>query len=115
MENCWECGSKLTIIENERFHYTDSGLDNVYLEGIIQYECHGCSRCRVDIPDVQMLHYLIAVNLVFKMEPLTHDEIGYMKRIIREKSWRAVNCFIEHSYESGPMVFRWTGNKWRYA
>jgi len=99
---------------NQGFHYTDYGLDNVYLEGMIQYECQKCGWRRLKIPDVRALHFLIAVNLVFKMEPLTRHEIGYLMRIIREKCWRTVNCFFDDSYQSGPMIFRWTGEEWRY-
>lgn len=111
---CPGCGRKLEKKEIKGFHYTDYGLDNVYLEGIIQYECQKCGRRRLKIPDVRALHFPIAVNLVFKMEPLTHHEIEYLIKIIREKYWRTVDCFFDDSYQSGPMIFRWTGLEWRY-
>lgn len=114
MGMCLDCRRKLEKMEIKGFHYTDYGLDNVYLEGIIEYECQKCGRRRLKIPDVRALHFLIAVNLVFKMEPLTYHEIGYLIEIIREKCWRTVNCFFEDSYQSGPMIFRWTGGEWRY-
>lgn len=111
---CPVCGRKLKKKEIKGFHYTDYGLDNVYLDGIIQYECQKCSRRRLKIPNVKALHFLIAVNLVFKMEPLTHQEIEYLIKIIREKSWRTVNCFFDDSYQSGPMIFRRTGGEWKF-
>ena len=113
MKICLECGSKLTVMKKEKFCYTGSGLDNVYLQGIIQYECHECGRNNVKIPDIKALHFLIAVNLVFKMDPLSHSEIGYLKRIIKEKSWRLANRLFDDSYQSGPMLFQREGKEWR--
>jgi YgiT-type zinc finger domain-containing protein len=115
METCWECGNQLAIIDTEIFHYTESGLDNVYLEGIIRYKCNRCGLHRSEIPDLQMLHSLIAVHLVFKKGSLTHDEIVHMQRIIRERGRHTANFSIEHLYESGPMVFRWTGREWQHV
>jgi len=114
MRKCPECGRKLEKTEIKRFHYTSYGLDNVYLERIIEYECRGCGQRRLKIPDVKALHFLIAVNLVFKMKPLTYHEIEYLIEIIQEKCWRTVNCFFDVSYQSGPMIFRWTGLEWQY-
>jgi len=114
MVKCPECGRKLGKTEISGFHYTGYGVENVYLERIIEYKCRGCGRRRLKIPDVKALHFLIAVNLVFKMKPLTHHEIEYLIEIIQEKCWRAVDCFFDDSYQSGPMIFRWTGGEWRY-
>ena len=114
MAMCPECVRKLEKKEIKGFHYTDHGLDNVFLEGIIEYECQKCGRRRLKIPDVSALHFLIAVNLVFKMEPLTYHEIEYLIEIIQEKCWRTVNYFFDDSYQSGRMIFRWTGGEWRY-
>lgn len=114
MGMCPECGRKLKKTELKEFHYRGYGLDNVHLEGITQYECQKCGRHRLKIPDVLALHFLIAVNLVFKTEPLTHRETGYLIKVIRQKCWRAIDCCFEDSYQSGPMMFRWTDGKWQY-
>jgi hypothetical protein len=114
MGMCLVCGRKIEKTEINGFHYTDCGLDNVYLERIIEYECQGCGRRRLKIPDIKALHFLIAVILVFKMEPLTYHEIGYLIEIIQRKNWRTVNCFFDDFWQSGPMIFRWTGGEWRY-
>jgi len=53
-------------------------------------------------------------NLVFKIEPLTRHEIEYLKKIIREKCWRPVDCFFDDSYQAGPLIFRSTGLEWQY-
>jgi|GEM_PF-4134648 len=42
MGKCPECGRKLGKTEISGFHYTGYGVENVYLERIIEYKCRGC-------------------------------------------------------------------------
>ncbi len=34
----------LVVIKNQPYHYKKSGLDNVFLHGIIQYKCNHCGE-----------------------------------------------------------------------
>ena len=71
MKVCQGCGSKLAVKNEERVHYLESGLDNIYLDGIIQYECLECGNNHAEIPAVKDLNFLITINLVFKKGELT--------------------------------------------
>jgi hypothetical protein len=102
-------------MKKEKFLYSESDLDNVYLDVIIQYECQGCDRNHVKIPAVKELHFLIILNLVFKKGELTSAEVAYLERMVRDKCWHMVDRPFEGIYSSGPMVFKWTGKAWQYA
>ena len=44
MKKCWVCEKDLEVIKDKPYHYKESGSDNVYLHGIIQYKCSGCGE-----------------------------------------------------------------------
>ena len=115
MKVCQRCGSKLTVKNEERVHYLESGLDNIYLDGIIQYECLECSKNHAEIPAVKDLNFLIVINLVFKKGELTWEEIKFLERMIHEECWNIINGPFDDNYTSGPMVFHWNGKSWSYA
>jgi len=115
MEICPKCGSQLAVMKKEKFLYSESGLDGVYLDGIIQYECRGCGKNHVEIPAVKELHFLIILNLVFKKGELTPAEVAYLERMVRDRCWRMISRPFEGNYSSGPMFFEWTGKIWQYA
>lgn len=86
MKTCWECGEKLQVIKGEPYHYTESGLDNVYLHGIIQYKCAKCMEGGPEIPNIQELHLLIGSLVICKRLPLTAQEIKYLRKELGQKS-----------------------------
>jgi len=115
MKVCPQCGSELTGSHRERFRYSESGLKNVFLEGVGQYRCQKCHTKYTEIPSVEELHFLISLNLVFKQGELTGAEVTYLQRMVRENCWQFVNRPIEDISRSGPMIFKWTGKMWEYA
>ena len=62
------------------YHYTESGLSNVYLLGIDVYECADCSAERPLIPRMKELHEVIASTLIDKPAPLLGEEIRYLRK-----------------------------------
>jgi len=115
MKVCPKCGSELAVSQRERIRYSKSGLENVFLKGIVQYRCRRCRRNHTEIPAVKELHFLIIINLIFKQGELTRSEIAYLQRMVRENCWHFINRPFEDIYSSGPMIFKWTGKMWEYV
>ena len=62
-----------------KHHYTESGLLNVWLEGVEIFECE-CGEKFAFIPCPQELHKLIAEILLKKEEQLSGSEIRFLRK-----------------------------------
>lgn len=91
MKTCWMCGGEVQTIKDKPYHYTESGLDNVYLYGIIQYKCTQCDEEAPEIPNLEKLHLLIAKALVCKQESLSSKEILFLRKELGLKSKEMAN------------------------
>ena len=81
---CRDCGQEMQQIQ-ESYPYTESGLDNVYLEGIPVYRCsndHVVAR----IPRPAALSDAIADAVLSKSSRLTGPEIRYLRKHLRLKA-----------------------------
>lgn len=83
---CQACHREMERAEPGFYHYTESGLDNVYLEGIDVFRCPGCDEQVPVIPRLKDLHRNIALALICLPEPLRGQEIRYLRRQMRYKS-----------------------------
>lgn len=86
METCWKCGNRMELIKDKTYHYTESGLNNVYLTGIIQYKCGSCGESGVEIPQIKALHSLIARDIVCQKGLMAGDEVRFLRKGMRMKS-----------------------------
>ncbi|MCX5834978.1 MAG: type II toxin-antitoxin system MqsA family antitoxin [Deltaproteobacteria bacterium] len=86
MKTCWECGEEINIIKDRPYHYTESGLDNIYLHGVTQYECTKCGEKAVEIPKVKNLHLVIGRDVVCSEKKLKGQEIKYLRKELGLKS-----------------------------
>ena len=86
MDTCWKCNNKLQIIKNKAYHYTECGLNNIYLQGIIQYKCPECGEAGAEIPHIKDLHLLIGRDIICKSEHLTGDEVRFLRKELGLKS-----------------------------
>jgi putative transcriptional regulator len=86
MEKCWKCDTKLKVIKDKPYHYTECGLDNIYLHGIIQYECSKCRERGAEIPKINELHLLIGGDVVCQKALLTGDEVRFLRKELGMKS-----------------------------
>lgn len=86
MDKCWKCRNDMEIIRNEPYHYTECGLENVYLFGIVQYRCPECGEETVSIPNIKGLHLVIARALVCKEEMLSGDEVKFLRKELKLRS-----------------------------
>jgi transcriptional regulator with XRE-family HTH domain len=71
--------------EEKPFHFTDSGLDNVYLIGI-RYFVHEDGSVVAEIPAIKQLMKLIAKDLVFSPESLTGSEVRFLRKRMCKKA-----------------------------
>jgi transcriptional regulator with XRE-family HTH domain len=80
MEKCWNCGGELSVIKDQPYRYLESGLDNVYIHGLVQYRCPSCDQPAAEIPKVKALHRLIARDIVCMREALSGDEVRFLRK-----------------------------------
>ena len=73
--NCKQKGN----IHIGRYHYTESGLRNVWLVGVEIFECD-CGERFAFIPCAQELHKLIAEILLKKEDQLSGREIRFLRK-----------------------------------
>lgn len=86
MDTCWKCGHEMTLIKSKPYHYTESGLDNIFLYGIALSRCKKCREEIVTIPNIKGLHLAIGRNLVCKQEMLTGAEARFLRKELTLKS-----------------------------
>src|ERR1043166_1695218 len=80
------CTWKESISTQENpYHFTDSGLRNVYLIGVRRVECD-CGEKYVEIPAIKQLLSLMARDVVMKREALIGDEIRFLRKQLGQKA-----------------------------
>jgi len=77
---CLICNKGNLVCNKKKYHYLESGLDNVYLEGIEICFCPLCGEEIVNIPSVTALHNLIGKILVRKKSLLNGKEIRFLRK-----------------------------------
>ena len=63
-----------------QYHYTESGLDNIWLKGITVYSCPNCELESADIPDLEGLHKLLAKNIILTPLPMKGAELRFLRK-----------------------------------
>ena len=82
--NCLECGSqtrKVVATPKHPYHFTESGLRDVYLTGIDVLTCKACKSVSPIIPRLPTLHRTIALSLALKSGSLTGQEIRFLRTV----------------------------------
>ncbi len=70
----------------QRYHYVESGLDNVYLKEIDVFVCDSCDKKVPSIPSIKELHRAIAVAIVIYPFSLTGPMVRFLRKQMRLKS-----------------------------
>ncbi|MCM2282530.1 MAG: YgiT-type zinc finger protein [Bdellovibrionaceae bacterium] len=66
--------------------YKESGLDNIYLKGVIEYRCDKCGETYHSYGDMDQLHRLIASTLICKKGRLTGAEVRFLRKALAYNS-----------------------------
>lgn len=67
------------------YHYTESGLNNIWLSGITVHSCPNCELDSADIPDLEGLHKFIAKDIILTPLPMTGAELRFLRKETRLK------------------------------
>lgn len=87
MTCCPHCGQALERqAQTKRYRYTESGLSNVFLEGMRIFHCSACKETFPQIGNVPALHAKIAEILLKKPYVLTGREFRFLRKEMRMKS-----------------------------
>jgi len=84
-ENCASNLVEKFATEEKPFHFTDSGLDNIYLIGI-KYFIDGEGNVTPEIPALKQLMRLIARDIVLSPLDLTGKEIRFLRKRLGKKA-----------------------------
>ena len=76
---CLECQEEMSCRIGE-YHYAESGLNNVYLEGVEICSCDSCGETVAIIPAITELHSKIGQSLLSKKSLLIGKEIRYLRK-----------------------------------
>ncbi len=96
--NCDFCKSETAIERNQRYHYTECGLDNVYLENVDVRICSSCGERSPIIPRIIELHATIGQAIALQNVPLAGKESRFSATAFRfESKWdllspKGANC-----------------------
>ena len=77
---CEMCNSETEIVTNQMHHYVESGLENIYLEGIEMRVCNSCGGKTARIPRIIELHNTIGQAIALKDSPLTGKEVKFLRK-----------------------------------
>ncbi|MBN2063066.1 MAG: hypothetical protein JW882_21865 [Deltaproteobacteria bacterium] len=76
---CPNCSKEMNC-KPGKYHYTESGLNNIYLSGVEICKCNDCGESSVSLPAIMELHRLICLTLVSKDTLLTGNEIRFLRK-----------------------------------
>jgi putative transcriptional regulator len=100
---CVFCNKVEMLCEKKQHHYKESGLDNVYLEGVEIFSCPSCNEELVSIPTVPELHTLIGKHLIEKKSLLNGKEI----RFLQKNAGLSVRRFSKKMGVNSSTMSRW--------
>lgn len=88
----------MRMLEHQRHRYTESGLENVYLDRIALLECESCGERAPVIPRIEELHATLARAIAIKPVPLSGPEIRFLRKQLRlsARQWAAV-LHVDHA------------------
>ena len=105
---CVECGKELKATLVGLYHYTESGLPNVYLKDSVRiHECASGHRF-VEISMVERLQDAIAYELLKKKSLLTGQEFRFLRKWLGLTAERLTAGL---GYKSRQSVSRWENGK----
>lgn len=82
---CRSCKGRLKKTQ-QIYNYVESGLNNVYLDGVDVLVCVSCKKMVPVIPGIKDLHRAIAVAVLIHPFPLTGSMVRFLRKQMRYKS-----------------------------
>lgn len=101
---CHFCGNfNVETKTGQTYHFTESGLDNVYLANVDTSHCPDCGANSVCVPQSKQLLECIGEYIAFSPGLLTGPEIRFLRKNLRTK----INDFAKLLRVSRITVSRW--------
>jgi len=76
----------MKVLPGQKYHYKESGLDNVYLYNIELAVCEGCGGVEPIIPRMKLLHETISRAIALQPYPLRGADIRFLRKQHRFKA-----------------------------
>ncbi|WDP92435.1 MAG: helix-turn-helix domain-containing protein [Desulfobacter sp.] len=102
---CHKCNKEMTA-SKEVYHYTESGLDNVYLCNVDIYKCE-CGEEVASIPSLIEVGAAIGLCLIKKRTYLNGEELKFL----RKNAGLNAKSFAEFIGVNKSTFSRWENNK----
>lgn len=102
---CHECGQLMRKVK-ENYHFTECGLDYVYLSGIPIFKC-ACGATTAKIPNMKDLLNTIGEAIVNKPTRLTGFEVRYLRKNVG----LSATAFARYLAIDPATLSRWERNK----
>ncbi len=77
---CESCGGAVVERRLDSYQFTESGLDDVSLVGVLERRCEACGDREVVLPRLKELHRVIAKALAAKSSLLTPQEFRFLRK-----------------------------------
>ncbi|MGC4056289.1 MAG: helix-turn-helix domain-containing protein [Paludibaculum sp.] len=79
VHTCTNCGEPAEPAL-ARYRYVESGISNLYLQGVKVAECHHCGESDVIIPRIEKIHRAIALALANSPARLTGKQLRFLRK-----------------------------------
>lgn len=86
---CDICKGNTVIRKRQRYHYVESGLDNVYLDSIDLLACETCGDESPIIPRIVDVHATIGRAVALQSVPLRGEDVRFLRKQLglRARQW----------------------------
>lgn len=101
---CHMCSALMHGVR-ENYHYTECGLNSVYLKNILVFHC-ACGGVVPEIPKMAVLHRAIMFDVLKKSTLLSGEEIKFLRKMAGFNSVELAKFMGVHSVT----VSRWENN-----
>lgn len=104
---CLGCGGGTKARRSYKYHYTESGLSNLFLGGITVHTCVKCRAEYPELPAIQNLHAAIGKAILAQREALRGEEVRFLRKEMGIKA----KDFAEMLGVTKVAVSRWENSK----
>ncbi len=86
---CDLCGGNTTLKTGQKYHYTESGLHNVFLENVEVFVCESCGSQIPCFRRIKDLHDAIGRAIALQPAPLTGSSLRFLRKHLglKARAW----------------------------
>ena len=80
IRKCMDCGETM-VGSPQSYQYIECGLSSVEIRNVTVYNCGSCGACIPELPAIEQLHMVIAIQLLIKDSLLSGEEIRFLRKM----------------------------------